>query len=290
MMQWLLILIAGLLAGHLVRRLTPRLLGEKNNEMPFSLPFVEILGAGLFALLLVSKGLTLSSAKWYLFTVLLMAIGSADAFRKYVPTTVCKLGTVAGLVLSFLEPADISDILNQGLLVESLTSFFHGAPITGLILAISGALMGFFMIWFIRRIFYSLAGIEAMGLGDAYIMMMAGAFIGPQGALFSLLPACFIGILIGLARKALYGVSHLAFGPALGFGAFFILLYSNQFTQGIVAFSELLFGLSSSVRLIFSLVLVFTLIVLILRLRRKAAEYEQQIESDYEEIDKKMNK
>ena len=204
MMQWLVILLVGLLAGHLVRRLTPRLLGEKSNEMPFSFPIVEIISAGLFALLFVNIGATFSSIRWYLFTVLLLAIGSADAYRKYVPITVCWVGTAAGLLFSFLEPGDISEILNQGLFAEKLTSFFHGSPANGLTLSISGALMGFALIWFIRRIFYSLAGIEAMGLGDAYIMMMAGAFIGPQAVLFSLLPACFIGILIGLVRKLLY--------------------------------------------------------------------------------------
>ncbi|MDJ0839546.1 MAG: A24 family peptidase [Acidobacteriota bacterium] len=287
-MLWMLSAIIGLLVGHVVRRFTPALLGEKKREMPFKGPWVELIGAALFVLVYALRGVDPSQLKWYLFTTLLLAIATADAHRKYVPTGVCWTGTVLGLILVGIFPRDILDLLAQGDFIAIFGFSADAGAVPGIILSVSGALMGFLEIWFIRRLFYSLAGLEAMGLGDAYIMMMVGAWLGPQGVVFALLPACIFGIAYGMIRKALFGVSHLAFGPALAMGSLFLQLFADRVIGAIAGLNNLLYSLPPLALLAFSLFLVFLLIFLVLRMRRKSAEYAGQIEEDYKEIDEKM--
>src|SRR5437588_3347466 len=61
-------------------------------------------------------------------------------------------------------------------------------------------------------------GKEAMGLGDADLMMMAGAFLGWQVVLvaffLSVIPALFFGIIQLVVRRD----NSLPFGPSLSIG------------------------------------------------------------------------
>jgi len=284
-MIWAIAMVAALILGHAVRRATPLLLADASREVPFTGPWVELIAAALFAVLMLTVGYALSALKWYLLTLCLLAIGTADAHRKYVPVTVCWFGLGAGLVLTALFPGDVIWLLSQRVLTESLGL---GGWQAGLVLSVSGAVMGFCEIWFVRRIFFSLAGIEAMGLGDAFIMMMVGAWIGPQGVLFALLPACFIGIAIGGVRQLLFGTPHLAFGPALALGSLVIALFGDALIAGIDGFNTWLYDLPPVLLLSFAIFLVALLVFLVLRLRRKGAQYEAEIERDYAEIDEKM--
>lgn len=68
---------------------------------------------------------------------------------------------------------------------------------------------------------------EAMGSGDAWILMMAGCVGGWQGALFCL----FIGSLLGIAQAVVSRMGfgkNLPFGPALLSAAFIWLLGGDQ--------------------------------------------------------------
>ena len=284
-MSWVLTVVAALLLGHVVRRATPWLLADASREMPFEGPFVELTAAVLFLVTALEVGHGFEALKWYLFVLCLLAIGTADAHRKYVPVNVCWFGLAAGLVLSATFPADILHLLGQRGLAEQIGL---GGWQAGLALSAAGALMGFAEIWFVRRIFFSLAGIEAMGLGDAFIMMMVGAWLGPQGALFALLPACLIGVAVGGVRQLMWGTPHLAFGPALALGSLAIALFGDRFVTGIHGFNDWLYDLPPVLLMSFALFLVALLVFLVLRLRRKGAEYEAEIERDYAEIDEKM--
>ena len=55
---------------------------------------------------------------------------------------------------------------------------------------------------------------EAMGGGDAWIMMMIGAIAGWQGVLFSLFIGALFGIITGIASKRGWG-TPIPFGPSL---------------------------------------------------------------------------
>ena len=284
----IMIALLGGIIGHLLRRWTPHLMGLKDTRLPFRYPWVELIGALGFWLIAWHRGLELAQWKWLLFGSLLLLIATVDALTKYIPTLVCYLGAAAGLILNALFPDDILDLFAQYRLLDLVGLAVFKQHLAGAVLALAGGLMGFCQIEFIRRVFKPLVRIEVMGFGDVLLMMMIGAFIGPQAVLFALLPACLIGIVIGLVRLVLYGVHHSAFGPALALGALAILLQGGTMLSGMRAFHALLYDLPPMVLLFFSLFLIVVLLVLVARLKRKGAVYERMLEEDYEKIDQQM--
>lgn len=76
---------------------------------------------------------------------------------------------------------------------------------------------------------------EAMGSGDAWILMMAGCAGGWQGAVFCL----FIGSLLGIVQAVISRMGfgrNLPFGPALLTAAFIWLLGGDQWWTGYIRF------------------------------------------------------
>lgn len=111
--------------------------------------------------------------------------------------------------------------------------------------------------WFQR------VGGKTMGLGDADLMMMAGAFIGWQPVLVSFFVATFPGLIFGIAQMAVQpdeppsdepenaareatspaGYHPLPFGPALAIGVLLTVLFwkpIGERVQAVLFFKELL--------------------------------------------------
>jgi leader peptidase (prepilin peptidase)/N-methyltransferase len=90
---------------------------------------------------------------------------------------------------------------------------------TGLATSVAGALVGTFMMRAIGFLFSAGLGREALGMGDADLMMMVGAFLGWQVAAVSLfvsvIPACFFGVI----QLVLHRDNSLPFGPSLAAGS-----------------------------------------------------------------------
>jgi leader peptidase (prepilin peptidase)/N-methyltransferase len=80
--------------------------------------------------------------------------------------------------------------------------------------------------WFVGRWFSWLqrVGGKALGLGDADLMMMAGAFLGWQPVLVAFFVAVLPGLIFALAQLALRGGNVLPFGPALAIGTIATML------------------------------------------------------------------
>ncbi len=89
---------------------------------------------------------------------------------------------------------------------------------TGLATGVIGAFVGWIMIWCIRFVFSKALGVEAMGLGDADLMMMAGSFLGWQGMVVGFILGIFVGLFFGGAQMVLRGDNMLPFGPSLAIG------------------------------------------------------------------------
>jgi leader peptidase (prepilin peptidase)/N-methyltransferase len=95
----------------------------------------------------------------------------------------------------------------------------------GLVNSLLGALAGSLMVRAVKWVFEIGIGREALGMGDADLMMMAGAFLGWQVAVFSLFAGAVAGLfvfklpglLIALARGSKFD-RELAFGPGLAVG------------------------------------------------------------------------
>jgi leader peptidase (prepilin peptidase)/N-methyltransferase len=89
---------------------------------------------------------------------------------------------------------------------------------TGLATGLAGALFGTLLLRAVAFLFGTGLGKEALGLGDADLMMMAGSFLGWQPVLvaflLSVVPALFCGLFQLLVRRD----NSLPFGPSLAVG------------------------------------------------------------------------
>ncbi len=88
----------------------------------------------------------------------------------------------------------------------------------GLATGLAGALVGTFMVRWIRWVFTKGLGVEALGMGDADLMMMAGAFLGWQPVIISFFVGVFPAVILGVIQLCRAGGNALAFGPSLALG------------------------------------------------------------------------
>src|SRR5262245_47143271 len=88
----------------------------------------------------------------------------------------------------------------------------------GLATGVCGALVGTLMLRVIRYLFTLGMGVEALGLGDADLMMMAGAFLGWQPVVVGFFIGVFVGLFFGIAQVVMTGDNAMPFGPSLAIG------------------------------------------------------------------------
>jgi leader peptidase (prepilin peptidase)/N-methyltransferase len=89
---------------------------------------------------------------------------------------------------------------------------------TGLLTGVCGALMGTFLCRGIGFVFSKGLGKDALGLGDADLMMMAGAFLGWQIVLVAFFLSVFPALLFGIIQMVVRRDNSLPFGPSLSVG------------------------------------------------------------------------
>lgn len=274
--MWIARALAGLVAGHVLRRAAPWLANVKSEKMPFRWPWLEVLAA--LALIPVT-------GPWILFTLLLLAITATDFHVKLIPDRVSYPGAAAGLACSALFPDAICGFLNHDVLLR--VAGLDAGTMGGLALGVAGAAAGFGVLEAFRRGVGAIVGMEVMGMGDSKLLLMMGAFLGPSMILLSLVPALTAGIVLGYPYTKLAKTPHLPFGPALALGGYVTLLWGG-------AILDAWFGLILSARSMspkasgaLSLVLMGVAIALLLRVRRRRAEYTRQIEEDYDQLDER---
>jgi leader peptidase (prepilin peptidase)/N-methyltransferase len=90
-----------------------------------------------------------------------------------------------------------------------------GSPQLGLITGIAGALAGTFLVRAIAWLAQTGLGREALGLGDADLMMMAGAFLGWQPVVIAFFLSAVPALVFALVNVFVHRDSSLPFGPSL---------------------------------------------------------------------------
>ncbi len=85
----------------------------------------------------------------------------------------------------------------------------------GLATGIAGLLAGTLLLRAVRFLFSAGLGVEALGLGDADLMMMAGSFLGWQPVIVAFFVSCLPGLIFGGIQMAIRRDNSLPFGPAL---------------------------------------------------------------------------
>jgi leader peptidase (prepilin peptidase)/N-methyltransferase len=94
----------------------------------------------------------------------------------------------------------------------------------GLATGLAGAAMGMLILRSIRFLFGLGRGMEGLGVGDADLMMMAGAFVGWQVVLLAFFVSVVPGLVLGLFQVFVRGNQAMPFGPALAIGVLVTLL------------------------------------------------------------------
>jgi leader peptidase (prepilin peptidase)/N-methyltransferase len=155
-------------------------------------PVVELLGGvlGFAALQLVLGELPPEAslvragalfAAYFALSLGLLAGAFIDAEHLYLPDAITLGGTVLGLATASLRHEPIFD-------------------------ALSGAAVGFAGVWLLLIVLYArIRGRQGMGLGDAKLTMLAGAWFGWQGAVFVLFAGAVQGTVAALVVYLLKG-------------------------------------------------------------------------------------
>ncbi|NDC38014.1 MAG: prepilin peptidase [Proteobacteria bacterium] len=186
-----------------------------NARISFRYPFVEFITAGFAVLTYQSFGLTLSALLIFALVCALIVISFIDYDYYIIPNVISLPGAALGLICA------------------GINQFFHlfTAPIApDLISAALGLACGAGFLFLVSELYFRLRKREGLGMGDVKLLALVGAFLGPEGALFTI----FVGSLLGTVGGVLIllilrrGMSHpLPFGPYLAMGTL-LYLFLNQ--------------------------------------------------------------
>lgn len=129
---------------------------------------------------------------------------------------------------------------------------------TGLATSVAGALVGTFLCRAMGGLFGAGLGKEALGLGDADLMMMVGAFLGWQIVVVAVFVSAIPALVFGVLQLLIHRDNSLPFGPSLAAGSLLtylgwqwrppgiqLALFSWQLLVAIVVFGAV-FLLASS--------------------------------------------
>jgi len=94
----------------------------------------------------------------------------------------------------------------------------------GLLTGLAGAAVGNFMMRSVKFLFEQGMRREALGLGDADLMMMVGAFLGWQMVVMSFFVGVFAALFIAVPMLLRRGERTLPFGPGLAAGTIITML------------------------------------------------------------------
>jgi leader peptidase (prepilin peptidase)/N-methyltransferase len=181
---------------------------------------------------------------------LLIACAAIDAEHRVIPPQLTYFGTIVGLIAStafpwpWPNPIPSPDSLSLTIswivpeysrdIPTGMTLWpFAGPPPSwapmgswklGLLNGLIGAAAGMFLVRAVKFLFELGMGREALGLGDADLLMMAGAFLGWQVAVISFFVGAFAALVLKIPILVLDLLQRrtvqreLSFGPGLAVG------------------------------------------------------------------------
>lgn len=190
-------------------------------------PAVELLTGLLFVGCYLMFGLSFEALKWAIFAALLVVLTITDLRERILPDVVNFTGLGLALALSLVtKPVDGS----AGWIAGRLLGLSLPVPALSLADALIGAAAASGLLWVVAEGYFRLRGREGMGLGDVKMMAMAGAFLGLQRAMLTILLGSLLGSLIGSAVIAFRHKGRdfeLPFGTFLGAGAILVVFFGS---------------------------------------------------------------
>jgi leader peptidase (prepilin peptidase)/N-methyltransferase len=144
---------------------------------------VEVLVLPLESDTSVARGVAIFFS-YLAFALALVAVAFIDLEHMYVPDAISIGGAVFGAATFSLRPELDLDLVDVFI----------------------GAAVGFFVVWLPFSVVYRwIRGRTGMGMGDAKLLMMAGAWFGWQGAIFALLAGAVQGTLAAILMLTVHG-------------------------------------------------------------------------------------
>lgn len=158
----------------------------------------------------------------------LVALTFIDLDHRILPDALTKPGMAVGAAFSIALPS-LQD--PRGL---------AGLPDPGgaLLLSLAGMVAGYGSLWVVALLGEKAFGKEAMGLGDAKLLAMIGAFAGPAGAMLAAGMGLVLGLLMGGGRYVLTRDASFPFGPSLAAGGAAVFLLRREIEGGFSAALE----------------------------------------------------
>jgi leader peptidase (prepilin peptidase)/N-methyltransferase len=168
----------------------------------------------------------------------LIGASLCDLAEMEIPLSITATGTVVGLVLAGLfawpYPEPIPPVKGPFPPYPGVYPWPVWYPLPswlpagswqlGMATGLAGALAGMVMLRGVRFLFGLGRGIEGLGVGDADLMMMAGAFVGWQPVVLAFFVSVFPALFFAIAQVILRGNQTLPFGPSLAMGVLITLL------------------------------------------------------------------
>jgi len=180
---------------------------ECKTPISIRYPLIEILSAGLVAVVAWKFGVSLQAGMAMLLTWGLICLSFIDYDHQYLPDNITLPFLWLGLFLNL-----------NGLFVDLAS-------------AVIGAMAGYLILWLVYQLFKKFTGKEGMGYGDFKLLAMLGAWLGwqalPAVILLSTLVGSIIGIFLILFKQ--HDRSHpIPFGPYLAVAGWIALLWGNE--------------------------------------------------------------
>jgi len=170
-------------------------------------PIVELANGVGYGLILWRFGTGWPAAVYALLFSALLVIAFIDFFHQIIPDIITKPGIALGLLCAItIMPVRLVD-------------------------SVLGILLGYGIPWGIAKAYLYFRGKEGMGLGDAKLLAMIGAFIGYKPMLLTIMVGALMGSVVGLSLFALKITrwdQRLPFGVFLALGAVVSMFFHRE--------------------------------------------------------------
>ncbi len=190
-------------------------------------PLVEALTGTLFFFVYWRFGLALASPIYMVLCAALALVTFVDLTDWTIPNEVTVPGIPIGVgcsVIATYYPASGLHILGP-----------FDVPVFNSLL---GVVVGFASLYLLDKVSLLLLNKRGMGLGDAKLLAMLGAFFGPWGVLLMIIMGSIVGSIVGITsiavqkHRGVEDASHyLPFGPYLALSGVIVMLFG----AGIIA-------------------------------------------------------
>ncbi len=198
-----------------------------NEPISWRYPAVEILNAGVYALLAYQHGLQPFTFKAALFSSMMIILIFTDLEELILPDEITLGGIPIGLGLALW--VTVPPTLTR--LIWLVRDEQPTDLVSSLVECVVAAILFGALLWTMREAYYRLRGVDGLGLGDVKMAAMMGAFWGIGHTLMILIVGSLAGAVIGTALVAL-GRSgwrqELPYGSYLGAAALIVTLFGDH--------------------------------------------------------------